>query len=230
MAAWKIAESSDDTPWYFGEYFILTVTLLFTTVGFPFVLRVLGPFAFKTTLTALLLAALYATRDHKILFRSLMVLVVPIIAANLLVDEDGIYSYLDKVALVTTSLFLCVVLVAVFVRVIRSPRVTMDIIFGSVAVYLLFGAVVAILFQVIDLVDPGAALEGTRRAGTAVAGNYQFNDFLYFSFVSLTSLGYGDYAPAGPAARSLAMFEGVFGQLYIAILIARLVGLHTSQK
>ena len=218
----------EGTPWYFGEYFLLTTTLMLTTVGFPFVLRVLGDFAFKSALTAMLVAALYATRTQRLLFRALILLVVPIIVANLLVEPDEVYDVLDKLALISTSLFLLVVLAAVFVQFIRASRVTMDIIFGSVAVYLLFGAVLAILFQVIDLVDPGAALEGTRRAGEA-AGDYGFNDFLYFSFVSLTSLGYGDYAPVGPAARSLAMFEGVFGQLYIAILIARLVGLHTSQ-
>ena len=232
MAADSTESNSMDseTPWYLGEYFILSMTLLLGTVGFPFVSRVLGTFAFKSVLTAMLLAALYATRDHRILFRVMLVLVVPVIAVNLLVEADAVYNWLDKLALIATSLFLFVALVAVFVQVIKSSSVTLDIIFGAVAVYLLFGAVVAILFQVIHLVDPGSSLEGMRRAGTAAAGDYQFNDFLYFSFVSLTSLGYGDYAPVGPAARSLAMFEGVFGQLYIAILIARLVGLHTSQK
>ncbi len=231
MAAGRnsIDTAADGTRWYFGEHFILTVTLLLGTVGYPFVSRVLGPFALKGVLTAMSLAALYATRDMRLVFRVLLVLVVPVIALNLLVEPGATYDVLDRLALLSTSLFLFVALVAVFAQVIRSPRVTTDIIFGSVAVYLLFGAILAILVHVIHLVEPGAALEGTRRAGTAAAGDYQFNDFLYFSFVSLTSLGYGDYAPVGPAARSLAMFEGVVGQLYIAILIARLVGLHISQ-
>lgn len=221
----EIDTPDEGTPWYLGEYFILTMTLLLGTIGYPFVSRVLGTVALKSVLTAMLLAALYATRTQHLLFRMLVVLVVPIIAVNLLIDPDEAYDVLDKLALISASLFLTVAIVAIFVQVIRSSRVTTDIIFGAVAVYLLFGAVVAILFDVIHLVDPGASIAG----GSATADGFQFNDFLYFSFVSLTSVGYGDYAPVGPTARSLAMFEGVVGQLYIAILIARLVGLHTAQ-
>ena len=215
--------------WYRGEYFILTVTLLLATVGYPFVSRVLGPFALKSVLTALSLAAMYATRDTRLLFRIMIFLAVPVVSLNLLVEADDTYDIRDKLALISTSLFLFVALVAVFVRVIRSPRITTDVLFGAVAVYLLFGAVVAILLQFINLVDPGGSLTGTG-AGTGPTGAHQFNDFLYFSFITLTSVGYGDYAPVGPTARSLAMFEGVFGQLYLAIMIARLVGLHASRK
>ena len=52
---------------------------------------------------------------------------------------------------------------------------------------------------------------------------------LYFSMITLTSVGYGDMVPVGAAAKSLAMFTGVFGQLYVAILVAKLVGIYTAQ-
>jgi hypothetical protein len=53
---------------------------------------------------------------------------------------------------------------------------------------------------------------------------------VYFSFMTLTSVGYGDIAPAAPAARALAMLEAVFGQLYLAVLIARLVSLYERER
>jgi hypothetical protein len=52
---------------------------------------------------------------------------------------------------------------------------------------------------------------------------------LYFSLVCITTMGYGDIVPVAPLARSLSVIEGVFGQLYLAVMIARLVGLHISR-
>jgi hypothetical protein len=55
-------------------------------------------------------------------------------------------------------------------------------------------------------------------------------NFIYYSFVTQTTLGYGDFTPITAPARSLSLLEAVFGQLYLAVLIARLVGLHITQS
>jgi voltage-gated potassium channel Kch len=71
---------------------------------------------------------------------------------------------------------------------------------------------------------PGSLLSG----GVVPAAGVGMGDAIYFSFVTLATLGYGDLVPATPAMRGLAVFEAVIGQLYLALLVARLVGLQTA--
>jgi hypothetical protein len=217
-------------PWYLGPYFILAVALLLTAIVYPAAAEVFGSGLLPITQTALLMASVYAVVNHKWLFRLLLILVVPILASNWLVDPYDDNEILDLITALSTDAFLISVLIAVFADVIRSKRVTADTIFGAVAVYLLFGVVMAMLFQFLNNVDPGSVIASVGEATTIVERYAQFGDILYFSFVTLTSVGYGDLTPIGPAARSLSMFEGVVGQLYLAVLIARLVGIHIAQE
>jgi hypothetical protein len=96
---------------------------------------------------------------------------------------------------------------------------------GAVAVYLLLGLIWARLYQVVELASPGAfrvpAGESPNSATLA-----------YFSFVTLATLGYGDIAPVSIVARDLAVLEAIMGQLYLVILISRLVteGVGKSEK
>jgi hypothetical protein len=73
----------------------------------------------------------------------------------------------------------------------------------------------------------GRPLEDVLRGADDTRG---FATLLYFSFTTLTTLGYGDIVPVSPSARLLTSFEAVAGQLYVAIFIARLVSLHASQR
>jgi hypothetical protein len=90
-----------------------------------------------------------------------------------------------------------------------------------VAAYLLLGLGWALAYELVALLDAGAF------SGTGLAGSPRY-PFVYFSFVTLTTLGYGDVTPVHPVARSLAIAEGLTGQLYPAILLARLVSLATG--
>jgi hypothetical protein len=217
-------------PWYLGPYFILTLTLLISAIIYPIGVEVFGSGLLPITNTALLMASVYAVVNHKLLFRVLLVLVVPILFSNWFVDPYATNAVLDWVTTLSTNAFLFTVLITVFVDVIRSERVTGDTIFGAVAVYLLFGVIMAMMFHFLNNVSPGSVIASVGEATSVVERYDQFGDILYFSFVTLTSVGYGDLTPIAAPARSLAMFEGVVGQLYLAILIARLVGIHIAQK
>jgi len=92
---------------------------------------------------------------------------------------------------------------------------------GAVAAYLLLGLAWAAAYAFVAALAPGAF-------ATARPESTHSRSYLYFSFVTLTTLGYGDITPVHHAARSLAMLEALTGQLYPAILIARLVTLHTQ--
>jgi hypothetical protein len=116
--------------------------------------------------------------------------------------------------LVSLVLLLAVVLGQTF----RQGPVTLHRIQGGIAAYLLLGVIWADAFGLVELLSPGA-FSGPADVIRGQRG------WVYFSFTTLTTVGYGDVVPVHPAARSLAMLEAVTGPLYIAILLARLVSL-----
>lgn len=118
-----------------------------------------------------------------------------------------------------------VTLIAVVSRAVFGPgKVTIHRIVGGILLYLVLGLTFVALFGFLAIFIPDAfrGLE-PRQGGFAIAGN-----LIYFSFVTLTTIGYGDITPLHPYARGLANFEAVIGQLYPATLLARLVTLELT--
>lgn len=133
----------------------------------------------------------------------------------------------------------------------QQRKVDQETIYGAVSVYLLMALVWSLAYYAIALSDPGAfrfpdrdelgAVQANRVE--AVGGGEELRaapgweeisevaqgTMMYYSFVTITTLGYGDIYPVSDAARILAMLEAVLGQLFLVILVARLVGLYTSQ-
>lgn len=120
---------------------------------------------------------------------------------------------LNYLATITCTVLFCIVILA---RVLMKGPITFRRIQGAIAVYLLLGLAWAHAYELIEYLGPGSFTGAFRDAG-------RFSSWMYFSFVTLATLGYGDIAPVHPAARSLAVAEAITGQLYLAILIARLV-------
>ncbi len=124
------------------------------------------------------------------------------------------------------SFFCFNLFIAVFMirHIARSHRVTVTIIINSINGYLLIGVLGAVLLAMTEFMqkfflkmDAGAI----QFSGHAAEG---FHDYLYFSFVTLTTLGYGDITPVSALAKSTTIIIAVTGQLYLTILIAMLVG------
>lgn len=113
---------------------------------------------------------------------------------------------------------LLLLLAVVLFHTLRDGPITLHRVQGGVAAYLLLGVAWAQAYSLVALLRPGAFSGATAASDGPRA-------FLYFSFVTLTTVGYGDVLPVHPAARSLAMLEAVTGPLYLAILLARLVSL-----
>jgi hypothetical protein len=111
----------------------------------------------------------------------------------------------------------------ILTRVFSAGDVTIARIEGAVAVHLLIGVFCAALYHIIWLLDPQAFL----ASGGPVQ---QPSALFYFSMVTLTTVGYGDITPATTTARSVAMFEAMAGQLYPAVLIARLVSMELASR
>jgi hypothetical protein len=110
----------------------------------------------------------------------------------------------------------------------ETGRVTWHRIEGAVALYLILGLVFAHLYGMLNALVPGAF--SNVPPGLNAHAVFYRGRLLYFSFVTLTSVGYGDIAPLHPIARSLATLEAVIGQLFPATLLARLVSLELEGR
>ena len=109
-------------------------------------------------------------------------------------------------------------------HIARSKQVTVTIIINSINGYLLIGILGAVLLAITEIVQKiflKLDTETINFAGSTAAG---FHDYLYFSFVTLTTLGYGDITPVSTFAKSLTIIIAIVGQLYLTILVAMLVG------
>lgn len=198
---------------------------------------VLAPLAKPLPVVAFLLVAtaqfagLFAVRYDR-MFRATVIgglaVCLPLrVAAQLVGDQYPVLILLSHIAVGTYFTILSVV---VLVRVIAQPRVTSHSVIGAVCGYLLIGYVFSFGYLVIVFFDPAAITLGGQPLGVERVTNVgeHIAELFYFSFVSLTTVGYGDVVPVCPAARSLAVIEILTGQLYLAAFVARLVGAMAS--
>ena len=101
---------------------------------------------------------------------------------------------------------------------LSTQQVSTSHLLAALNAYLLVGVFLGAIWVALEQGMPGSLLTGGNRVP-----DFGLPDGIYFSFVTLATLGYGDITPVTPIARGLAVFEAVFGQLYLAVLVARLV-------
>src|SRR6266513_2603408 len=109
--------------------------------------------------------------------------------------------------------------------VLRAPSVTTEVLCASISAYLMLGLMWTMAYWLVDQLTPGGAFSFNTNTGTRSING--FNGF-YFSFVTLSTVGYGDITPVSRIARWLAAMEAMTGLLYVAVLIARLVSLYSA--
>jgi hypothetical protein len=208
-----------------GMTIFLGVMLLNLFVVFPLVESgLLGRIAISFGLTTILITGVFGLARHHGLRR------VGIgFAAIALVAEwfcNLLSSQLRVTGLVTGLVYLGFLTVAVLFQVVRPGRITRHRIRGALAVYLLLGLVWAMAYSLVDILVPGSfELPETMRESTLDPQERRLPSMIYFSFVTLSTVGYGDIVPLSVPARSLAVIEALVGPLYLAILVARLVSL-----
>jgi hypothetical protein len=181
---------------------------------------------------AVLVAAALAASETPRMRRLALALLALVLAAELLAWCVGSTPVLIA-ARVSDAVYLVYVAGVVLRHVLSRERSTRDAVLGGVCVYLLLGLVFYALFCIVETGRPGAFLAGgsvVADSGGAARPLGRYPTLLYYSFVTLTTLGYGDTVPVSPFARSLAVTAAVVGQLYLVVLMAGLVGLHLAQR
>jgi hypothetical protein len=191
-----------------------------------------GAIALRFGTILLLIAAVYSISDrrwHRILA---IALVLPAVAAQVVPSLLGEHATL-MVRLGMSAVFLAYVAILIFAFLLKQERVSADMILGAINVYLVLALAFMFLHTFVEIVRPGSYLYQGESLSAALKGHPEIDALaflLYFSLVTLTTLGYGDIAPAVPAARMLCSLEAVIGQLFVAVFIARLVSLHIGRR
>ncbi len=141
-------------------------------------------------------------------------------------SPQGIFSLFFIQAIY--AIYLGVAVLLILRDILFCQPITADTIRGGICVYFLIGFVWALLYGIVASFDPQAFSQPLIR-GTSYS-NESYSKVIYFSFVTLTTLGYGDIIPLSPLATMLTNLEAIIGQMYPAILISILVGGYLSQK
>lgn len=129
----------------------------------------------------------------------------------------------DKIKLGLGAIFLVHMLIMIWTHIEMENEVTIDLIMAAACAYILLGMIWAYAYYFLESFHPGSFSIFENSTDDLV-------DFNYYSFVTLTTVGYGDILAITRSARALSIFEAIAGQLYLAIMISRLVGMHASQS
>ena len=214
-----------------GPFATLFATLVATLLVPPFIEgTVLDISRFRLFTGAILLAGVYAVSRRPGNFW----IAVGIAAAAL--GVEGALHARPAPALVVANFalsltFLVLLAGIVLYAILDELRVTLDTILGGICVYLLLGIAWSVAYSFLEYVEPGSfSIDGGRLPASLRDDEFRLEELLYFSFVTLTTVGYGDVLPRTSPARALASSEAVTGALYLAVFIARLVGLHMSHQ
>lgn len=138
------------------------------------------------------------------------------------------FPLLFKFGLPINFLFFLMIVGILIVQIARAENVTVLVLMESISVYLLLGICFSIIVAFLESLSPNS-FNFNQISGTINTSHLYNIEFMYFAFVSFTSTGYGDYLPLTPAAKSLSILISITGQLYIAIIIAMIVGKYLSK-
>jgi voltage-gated potassium channel len=124
-------------------------------------------------------------------------------------------------------LFIGFVVVQLLRFIVYAPRVDSEVLYAAIAGYLLSAFAWSLAYALLDRLDPNSFV-----FTLGLKSGQSMNGFtgLYFSFITLSTVGYGDIIPVSKVARMLAMVEAIFGMFYVSLLIARLVALYSSKR
>ncbi len=178
---------------------------------------------FRLFTTALFAVAMYTVLGEGRITAVALALGIPpvaIYAANSL----GYVPRLHLLAMILGSVYLMFMTGVFIYEVLLHPAVTSDTLYGAIAAFLLIGFTCGLIFAVIQQVSPGSFRDTVEPARVI-----RPPELIYFSFTTLTTVGYGDIVPRHGFAKAIAMLESLMGVLYPAVFVGRLIGLHAAR-
>jgi len=209
------------------NFFYLLIALLILLIAIPLAdnFNLAGaPLIRGLVFSCLLVIGVWSLRGGGRFFRVGMAFVIAGVILNALAikSHSPFFQYGSILLLIG---FLLVAITFTMKQIAIGTDINANRIVGAVCVYLLLGVIWAMLYTLVNAVSPGSF------AGFLPMEGLGWNsEWLYFSFVTMTTLGYGDLLPVSATARGLAYMQAIVGQFYIAVLVAGLVGAYVSTK
>jgi voltage-gated potassium channel len=218
-----------NTPAHISAFFathrmvILLVTILILIIGKPLLAGIFNyRFIPDVMLTIIFVAAIYAISRRRVDVYISLGLAIPMFA--------GVWSsyWIENINLLMASQIFGVLFVAFTISrltryIFHEKEVTQEVIFAAVVVYLLMAITWAFLYLIQEFFRPGSISFPFDQS-------LDFYNFLYFSCVTITTLGYGDVLPLTQQASALAILEAITGQMYLVVVVAWLVGMYVSRR
>lgn len=207
------------------KFFLLFLFLLGTLILFPYAENTsFGYYAFRFLGSAVILLSVYAVSFRRSLVIFAAVLAVPALVQHIvrLRADAGFLPVLNIVLSFAFDVFIAVV---IFRRVFTKSQPDSETIFGALCIYLLVGFSFASIYEMTSTIQQSAFYLDPQTNLHSVPDRF---DFIYYSFGTMTALGASGITPVSGQARSLSVIEAVLGVLYLAVLIARLMGAYRS--
>ncbi len=193
-----------------------------------------GTLLFGVLIVSVSYAAASAASDTRLLRRIYLGLVAPVLGIDLWIITMGAGDGLSLAGAAFQSALLGFTAIAILYRIVGIERVSLDTILGGICVYLLIGETFAYLGSMMEVIHPGSYLERDQPLRIPPNVSHLLGrrpELTYFSFMTLTTVGFGDIVPVAPLARVLVMVEALLGQVFLATFVAFLVGnLHIQKQ
>jgi hypothetical protein len=203
------------------RFLILFVFLLATLIAYPYTEnRAFGLYAFRVMNTTIVALSVYVVSFRRGLAMVALLLAIPATVQHV-VNPSLAAGFLPVANLILSFGFDLWILVAIFRRVFANVRITSETIFGALCIYLLNGMSFANIYGLVGDLQPHAFLLEPATNRHAILDRF---DCIYYSFGMMTQLGAAGITAVSDQARSISLIEAILGQLYLAVLISRLVG------
>ena len=193
----------------------------------PFVEEIIGGDLIVAILLSLvLISAVFAVASRRSTLIIALVLAIPALVGRWINYFQP--ELVPPAIFLTAGLALIAFVVANLLRfILRAPSVNADVLCASISAYLMLGVLWTVAYWLVDQLNQEAfSFNTTTGTKETMSGSTAF----YFSFITLSTVGYGDITPVSKVARMLAATEAITGLLYVAVLISRLVSLYSAPK
>ncbi len=214
---------------FWGRHGILLTCLMCLLLFQPLVETKVGGYIVEGLFVLVLLSSLKAIGVEKLVLNSEILLLLIALLCTLSAGVTG-NERLFILGIICNALFLTIVVVVILRHLLHVDKVTADNLAGAICVYLLLAIIWTYFFLILEFLSPESFsfTQGDQRLELWLSK--EFHPFLYFSLVTITTVGYGDMAPISTFARSLSTMEALVGQIYLTVLVAGLVGMYLTSK
>ena len=211
---------------FYGRVGLLLLLVAALNFGYPLTLYMggLGNIIFLLAYALMfVIGVLVTSEDNTHFIQTSIAAVVWMVCAviSFFAPSSSFVAILSQLAIIPAQLLMTIALVR---YIYTSKVVDTNVMMTAITVYIFIAAMFTPLYVIISRLDVNAFVDN----GLGVAPQWQ--QLVYFSFVTLATLGYGDVLPLNAWARSLATVEGMVGVLYVALIMGRLIGVYSQER